>query len=188
MCYNNIVRSGPRLAFVPPGAFLLSRVLAAVANAAVRWRGPCLVQWQGALLDEGENQWLTGTAYAPWRRGQDSNLRQLGTNETPALPLSYRAVLSPQRRIGVPADPPQERIMPRKTPVAVGFRPPRPRLSGVLHTVGTPLRGVRYHLRKGRCPIPSPHRTPEDGCPYGMPGTTPSFTFLAGITLPAGGD
>ena len=47
--------------------------------------GFCLAQGQSAFHEE-ENQWLTGTAYAPWQRGPDSNRRQLGTNGPPLLP------------------------------------------------------------------------------------------------------
>ena len=61
--------------------------------------------------------------------------------------------------------------MPRETLVAVGFRPPRPRLSGVPDEMVSVVGILAF--REGSRP---------------QPGTTPGFTFWAGMTLPAGGD
>ena len=178
MCYNNIVRSCPRLAFVPPGAFFccpaswqpwLKRLCAGGAL-------PC--PGAGSALREGENQWLTGTAYAPWRRGQDSNLRKLGPFPPQALTAELPRRVIFQRRTGVPADPPQERIMPRfprwqwdsahHGPVFPGCSTPYGHPSGVSVTICV-KGGVRYRLRIGhpRTGVPTECQAPHLALPLG---------------------
>ena len=86
MCYNNIVRSGPRLAFVPPGAFLLSRFLAAVAKAAVRWRGPALSRGRERFWMKEKTNGLRAQRMRPGGAGRTRTGDSWGRMNPPLLP------------------------------------------------------------------------------------------------------